>query len=282
LVITCRTLWQAVLVGPLLTCCSRACPQVYVSWAAVAAFALIGLPALTMATGVAGLFKFWLMPWLGEAATFPAQAQPRCWQRFRCLGLWHSDKACCPCCNTRHAYFGTLSARLWPALYDSLACPDAVIARSSLAAESHFRRVPCPAGYHFWMSTFTVVHHTAPHIPFKPAESWNAAQAQLAGTVHCDFPAWCAFLCTPCLWAPRLLLHVASAVPLPDPCCSPAADAAVDQLRAGRSPASLHCWQEPSGARSRLRALLLGAKERAPHQKTADQPYATAAAGWSS
>lgn len=36
-------------------------------------------------------------------------------------------------------------------------------------------------GYHFWMSTFTVVHHTAPHIPFKPAEEWNAAKAQLSG-----------------------------------------------------------------------------------------------------
>jgi fatty acid desaturase len=31
------------------------------------------------------------------------------------------------------------------------------------------------------MSTFTVVHHTAPHIPFKPAEEWNAAKAQLSG-----------------------------------------------------------------------------------------------------
>lgn len=45
-------------------------------------------------------------------------------------------------------------------------------------------------GYHFWMSTFTVVHHTAPHIPFKPAGEWNAAKAQLSGTVHCDFPGW--------------------------------------------------------------------------------------------
>ena len=45
-------------------------------------------------------------------------------------------------------------------------------------------------GYHFWMSTFTVVHHTAPHIPFKPAGSWNAAKAQLSGTVHCDYPKW--------------------------------------------------------------------------------------------
>ena len=39
-------------------------------------------------------------------------------------------------------------------------------------------------GYHFWMSTFTVVHHTAPHIPFKPAGEWNAAKAQLSGTVR--------------------------------------------------------------------------------------------------
>jgi omega-6 fatty acid desaturase (delta-12 desaturase) len=45
-------------------------------------------------------------------------------------------------------------------------------------------------GYHFWMSTFTVVHHTAPHIPFKPEGEWNAARAQLSGTVHCNFPAW--------------------------------------------------------------------------------------------
>ncbi len=36
--------------------------------------------------------------------------------------------------------------------------------------------------------TFTVVHHTAPHIPFKPAGEWNAAKAQLSGTVHCDYP----------------------------------------------------------------------------------------------
>jgi len=88
-------------------------PRVFVSWAAVAAFVCLGMPAIVAASGFAGLVKFWLMPWLG---------------------------------------------------------------------------------YHFWMSTFTVVHHTAPHIPFKPAETWNAAQAQLAGTVHCDFPAWVEFL----------------------------------------------------------------------------------------
>ncbi|KAK4781312.1 hypothetical protein SAY87_017418 [Trapa incisa] len=50
-------------------------------------------------------------------------------------------------------------------------------------------------GYHFWMSTFTMVHHTAPHIPFKSTEEWNAAQAQLNGTVHCDYPKWIEILC---------------------------------------------------------------------------------------
>ncbi|KAI8004569.1 hypothetical protein LOK49_LG08G02728 [Camellia lanceoleosa] len=50
-------------------------------------------------------------------------------------------------------------------------------------------------GYHFWMSTFTMVHHTAPHIPFKYSDEWNAAQAQLNGTVHCDYPHWIEILC---------------------------------------------------------------------------------------
>ncbi|MBD1934562.1 MULTISPECIES: fatty acid desaturase [Cyanophyceae] len=49
--------------------------------------------------------------------------------------------------------------------------------------------------YHFWMSTFTLVHHTAPEIPFTPATQWNEAQAQLFGTVHCDYPRWVEFLC---------------------------------------------------------------------------------------
>lgn len=49
--------------------------------------------------------------------------------------------------------------------------------------------------YHFWMSTFTLVHHTATDIPFHPEEEWNAAEAQLAGTVHCDYPRWVEVLC---------------------------------------------------------------------------------------
>ncbi|WP_008318861.1 fatty acid desaturase [Leptolyngbya sp. PCC 6406] len=49
--------------------------------------------------------------------------------------------------------------------------------------------------YHFWMSTFTLVHHTSMDIQFHPAESWQAAQAQLAGTVHCTYPRWIEMLC---------------------------------------------------------------------------------------
>lgn len=49
--------------------------------------------------------------------------------------------------------------------------------------------------YHFWMSTFTLVHHTAKNIPFKSPQEWNEALAQLAGTVHCDYPRWVEFLC---------------------------------------------------------------------------------------
>jgi omega-6 fatty acid desaturase (delta-12 desaturase) len=50
-------------------------------------------------------------------------------------------------------------------------------------------------GYHFWMSTFTLVHHTHPEIPFTPEEDWNEAIAQLNGTVHCDYPRWVEVLC---------------------------------------------------------------------------------------
>ncbi|KAG8372580.1 hypothetical protein BUALT_Bualt12G0080800 [Buddleja alternifolia] len=50
-------------------------------------------------------------------------------------------------------------------------------------------------GYHFWMSTFTMVHHTAPHIPFKSSDEWNSAKAQLNGTVHCNYPSWIEVLC---------------------------------------------------------------------------------------
>ena len=50
-------------------------------------------------------------------------------------------------------------------------------------------------GYHFWMSTFTLVHHTVPEVQFQPAHRWSPVPAQLAGTVHCDYPKWVEILC---------------------------------------------------------------------------------------
>ncbi|MGF1458170.1 MAG: fatty acid desaturase [Leptolyngbyaceae cyanobacterium] len=50
-------------------------------------------------------------------------------------------------------------------------------------------------GYHFWMSTFTIVHHTIPEIQFHTENDWSAVPAQLAGTVHCTYPKWIEILC---------------------------------------------------------------------------------------
>lgn len=49
--------------------------------------------------------------------------------------------------------------------------------------------------YHFWMSTFTLVHHTDVDVQFTPASEWNEAMAQLGGTIHCDYPRWVEVLC---------------------------------------------------------------------------------------
>ncbi|MGB0561165.1 MAG: fatty acid desaturase [Spirulinaceae cyanobacterium] len=49
--------------------------------------------------------------------------------------------------------------------------------------------------YHFWMSTFTLLHHTDPTIPFKAREFWNPVEAQLGGTVHWNYFRWVEWLC---------------------------------------------------------------------------------------
>jgi omega-6 fatty acid desaturase (delta-12 desaturase) len=49
--------------------------------------------------------------------------------------------------------------------------------------------------YHFWMSTFTLVHHTMPDIAFQESDQWHEALAQLSGTVHCEYPFWVEWLC---------------------------------------------------------------------------------------
>lgn len=88
--------------------------KVKLSIAVVVVFGAIALPTLALTTGLWGLIKFWLMPWLV---------------------------------------------------------------------------------YHFWMSTFTLVHHTDMDIQFESVDTWHAVTAQLAGTVHCRYPRWIEFLC---------------------------------------------------------------------------------------
>jgi omega-6 fatty acid desaturase (delta-12 desaturase) len=81
------------------------------------------------------------------------------------------------------------------AVYGFMAvCFPLLIASTGLDGWFKFWLLP-GLGVHFWMSTFPLVHHTAPHIPFKKASDWNAAQAQLGGTVHCDYPKWVEVLC---------------------------------------------------------------------------------------
>lgn len=49
--------------------------------------------------------------------------------------------------------------------------------------------------FHFWMSSFTLFHHTAKNIPFQPINQWHEAAAQLYGTIHCQYPSWVEFIC---------------------------------------------------------------------------------------
>ncbi|MCS6959013.1 MAG: fatty acid desaturase [Pseudanabaenaceae cyanobacterium SKYGB_i_bin29] len=65
--------------------------------------------------------------------------------------------------------------------------------------------------YHFWMSTFTLVHHTMPDIPFKTRSEWSAVEAQLMGSVHCDYPWWVEFLCHDINW--HIPHHLAPSIP---------------------------------------------------------------------
>ncbi|RCJ15212.1 fatty acid desaturase [Nostoc sp. ATCC 43529] len=78
-------------------------------------------------------------------------------------------------------------------LFAAIAFP-ALIATTGIWGFVKFWLVPWLV-YHFWMSTFTIVHHTASDVPFVGANKWNEALAQLFGTIHCDYPRWVEILC---------------------------------------------------------------------------------------
>lgn len=45
-------------------------------------------------------------------------------------------------------------------------------------------------GYHFWLSTFTLFHHTHAETNFMGPEEWTMAKGQLGSTIHVDYPKW--------------------------------------------------------------------------------------------
>ncbi len=65
--------------------------------------------------------------------------------------------------------------------------------------------------YHAWFSTFTLVHHTSPETKWKTERDWNAAQANLSGTIHCDYPWWVEFLCHDINY--HVPHHISTAIP---------------------------------------------------------------------
>lgn len=49
--------------------------------------------------------------------------------------------------------------------------------------------------FHFWKSTFTLIHHTHPDIPYERDAVWKPVSGQLYSTVHCRYPRWVEVLC---------------------------------------------------------------------------------------
>src|SRR5690606_14719701 len=65
--------------------------------------------------------------------------------------------------------------------------------------------------YHFWLSAFTLLHHTSPDTHFMPAEAWDPVRAQLDSSIHVRFPAIIDWLTHDISW--HVPHHVCSAIP---------------------------------------------------------------------
>lgn len=129
----------------------------------------------------------------------------KCWASIGHWAIWHFDSS---------KYTEKQMERVWwswaaVAAFVAVGMP-LIVANFGWAGWAKFWLGPW-LGYHFWMSTFTVVHHTAPHIPFNTEENWNAAKAQLSGSVHCDYPEWVDKLTHDISW--HVPHHVSSKIP---------------------------------------------------------------------
>lgn len=65
--------------------------------------------------------------------------------------------------------------------------------------------------FHFWFSTFTLIHHTAPDTIWKTSKEWSAVEAQLSGTIHCNYPRPIEWICHDINY--HVPHHIAAAIP---------------------------------------------------------------------
>jgi len=89
-----------------------------------------------------------------------------------------------PCVRQSLYAVGIFAATLFPVMYKFL----------GMAGILRYYIVPWLV-FHFWMSTFTLVHHTLPHIPFKEEKEWSLVESRFTTTVHCSYPFWVEYLC---------------------------------------------------------------------------------------
>jgi len=86
----------------------------------------------------------------------------------------------------RLTMLGSWSVPFW---FMAIAWP-ALIASGGLAAWFDCWLMPWLV-FHFWLSTLTLLQHTAPHVPFEPpGPKYDAGQAAVNGTVTVALPAW--------------------------------------------------------------------------------------------
>lgn len=65
--------------------------------------------------------------------------------------------------------------------------------------------------YQFWLSTFTLLHHTSPENRLMPEGEWSPGKAQLTMSVQIHFPAWVDWLTHDISW--HVPHHVSVGIP---------------------------------------------------------------------
>ncbi|KXZ46747.1 hypothetical protein GPECTOR_41g712 [Gonium pectorale] len=85
------------------------------------------------------------------------------------------------------SYVGVLAGWAAPALFAGLVFP-AIVSAGGLSALFTYYLLPWLV-FHFWLSTLSLVAHTAPHVPWRPDDGdYDAGRAVVCGTVTLRLP----------------------------------------------------------------------------------------------